>query len=89
MSERCKVMIRRWKPGAASGLCVADLPGDVATALGGMKQMRVRGTLNGVEFASNVMPAGGGVLCLSVSKAMMTAAGVAVGDEVEVEIERA
>jgi hypothetical protein len=35
------------------------------------------------------MPAGGGILCLSVSKAMMTAAGVSVGDEVEIEIERA
>jgi hypothetical protein len=32
------------------------------------------------------MPAGGGRLALSVSKAMMAAAGVAVGDDVEVEI---
>jgi hypothetical protein len=67
---------------------VADLPREVATALGGLKQQRVRGTLNGAEFTSNVMPAGGGVLCLSVSKAMMSAAGVAVGDDVEIEIER-
>jgi len=85
---RCRATIRRWKPGAAGGLCVADLSADVASALGGLKQARVRGTLNGTEFASNVMPAGGGVLCLSVSKAMMTA-GVSVGDDVNIEIELA
>jgi hypothetical protein len=84
--ESCKSTIRHWKPDATSGLCVADLPADVATALGGLKQQRVRGMLNGSEFASNVMPAGGGVLCLSVSKAMMKAAGVDVGDHVEIEI---
>jgi hypothetical protein len=86
---RCKATIRRWKPGATSGLAVADLPAEVTAALGGLKQMRVRGSLNGAAFASNVMPAGGGVLCLSVSKAMMSAAGAAVGDEMEIEIERA
>jgi hypothetical protein len=32
------------------------------------------------------MPAGGGRLALSVSKAMMAASRVAVGDEAEVEI---
>jgi hypothetical protein len=87
--ESCKSTIRRWKPGATGGLCVADLPAEVAAALGGLKQQRVRGTLNGSEFASSVMPAGGGVLCLSVSKAMMTAAGVTLGDEVEIGVERA
>jgi hypothetical protein len=55
-------------------------------AFGGLKQQRVRGTIGGAAFSSNVMPAGGGRLALSVSKAMMTAAGVGVGDEAEVEI---
>jgi hypothetical protein len=32
------------------------------------------------------MPAGGGRLALSVSKAMQTAAGVAIGDVVDIEI---
>jgi antitoxin component of MazEF toxin-antitoxin module len=32
------------------------------------------------------MPAGGGRLALSVSKAMMSAAGASIGDDVEVEI---
>ena len=84
--QRCRATIRRWKPEATSGLAVADLPPDVATALGGLKQQRVSGAINGAAFASNVMPAGRGRLCLSVSKAMMEAAGVTVGDEVEVEV---
>ena len=54
--------------------------------MGGLKQQRVRGTLGGVEFVSNVMPAGGGRLAVSVSKAMMTATRVGVGDEVAFEI---
>jgi len=84
----CRATIRRWKPEATGGLAVADLPSEVATALGGLKQRRVVGTINGASFASNVMPAGGGVLALSVSKAMMTAAGASVGDEVELTIEQ-
>ena len=51
-----------------------------------MKQQRVRGASGSVDFASNVMPAGGGRLALSVSKAMMTASGIGVGDEAEFEI---
>lgn len=65
---------------------MADVPPPDVQALGGLKQQRVLGTLGGMEFASNVMPAGGGRLALSVSKAMMTAAGVGVGDEAEFEI---
>jgi hypothetical protein len=80
-------VIRRWKPGATSGLAVVDLPTDRAEALGGLKQLRVRGTLNGHEFASNTMPAGGRVLAMSVSKLMMKTAGVEVGDTVEVQVE--
>ncbi len=87
--ERCRSAIRRWKPGATGGLAVADLPADVATALGGLKQRRVTGRINGAPFTSNVMPSGGGVLALSVSKAMMKAGGADVGDEVDVEVELA
>ena len=81
-----RVLIRRWKPGATGGLAVADLPPDVAEALGGLRQRRVTGTINGVPFTSSVMPGGGGILCLSVSGAMLKAAGAAVGDEVDVEV---
>jgi hypothetical protein len=78
--------IRYWKPEKSSGLTVADIPAPHIQALGGLKQQRVQGTLGGVAFASNVMPAGGGRLALSVSKAMRTSAGVDVGDEAEFEI---
>jgi hypothetical protein len=78
--------IRFWNPEKGSGLAVVDVPPEHVDALGGLKQQRVRGTIDSAEFASNVMPAGGGRLALSVSKAMMSAAGVAVGDEAEFEV---
>jgi hypothetical protein len=78
--------IRYWKPERASGLAVVDVPASDVEAFGGLKQQRVRGTISGADFVSNVMPAGGGRLALSVSKAMMKAAGVAVGDEAEFEV---
>jgi hypothetical protein len=53
-----------------------------------LKQARVRGTINGAQYVSNVMPAGSGRLALSVSQKMMKAAGVGVADEAEFEIER-
>ena len=78
--------VRYWNPEKRSGLAVADVPAEHVQALGGLRQQRVRGTLGGVAFTSNVMPAGGGRLALSVSKAMMAEAGVGVGDAAEVEI---
>jgi hypothetical protein len=78
--------IRYWNPERASGLAVVDVPEEHVAALGGLKQQRVRGAIGGAEFTSNVMPAGGGRLALSVSKAMQKAAGVAVGDEAEFEL---
>lgn len=78
--------IRYWNPDRSSGLAVADVPAEAASALGGLRQQHVRGTVGGVAFASNVMPAGGGRLALSISKAMMNAARIGIGDEVDVEI---
>lgn len=83
---RFTTRIRYWNPEKGSGLAVADIPGEHVAAIGGLKQQKVRGTLNGSAFASNVMPAGGGRLALSVSKAMMQGAEAAVGDEAQVEI---
>jgi hypothetical protein len=48
---------------------------------------RVRGTINGADYQSNLMPAGGGRLALNVSRKMMTTAAIGVGDEAEFEIE--
>jgi hypothetical protein len=78
--------IRYWDPAKGAGLAVMDLPDTAIERLGGLRQQRVRGTIRGVEFSSNVMPAGGGRLALSVSKAMLTAAAAGVGDEVEILI---
>jgi hypothetical protein len=78
--------IRYWNPERASALAVVDVPAPHVEALGGLRQQRVRGTIAEAGFVSNVMPAGGGRLALSVSRAMMTAAGVAVGEVAEFEI---
>ena len=86
--HRFRGTIRYWRPEKAAGLAVVDIPPDVATALGGLKQMRVRGVLGNSEYTSSTMPAGGGRLALSVSRKMLEAAGLAVGDEGDVEIER-
>jgi Domain of unknown function (DUF1905) len=83
---RFRARIRHWNPEKASGLAVVDIPDEHVAAIGGLKQQKARGSIGGAEFASNVMPAGGGRLALSVSKAMMTAAGIGIGDEAEVEI---
>jgi hypothetical protein len=78
--------IRYWSPAKASGLAVADIPDEHIAALGGLRQRRVRGRIAGIEFASNIMPAGGGRLALTVSKAMMRAAGATIGDRVDIEL---
>lgn len=83
---RSSGQIRYWNPKRSSGLAVVDVPAEHAQALGGLKQQRVRCVIAEAEFVSSVMPAGGGRLALSVSKAMMTAAGLAVGDVAEVTI---
>ena len=85
---RFSAAIRYWSVERGSGLAVVDVPAEHVAALGGLKQQRVLGTIGGASFTSSVMPAGGGRLALSVSKAMMKAAGATVGDAVAVEINR-
>ena len=67
--------------------CSSSRP-STSPRFGGLRQQRVRGAIGGHEFASSVMPAGGGRLALSVSMAMMLAAGTAVGDLVDIVINR-
>jgi hypothetical protein len=83
---RFEARVRYWNPEKASGLAVADIPAEHHAALGGLRQQRVAGTVNGASFVSNVMPAGGGRLALSVSKAMQAAARAGIGDAIAVEI---
>ena len=80
--------IRYFHPEKGSGLTVADVPPDVVARLGGLKQLRVRAIVNGKEFTSNTMPAGGGGLALSLSKAILNECGLSIGDEAEFAIER-
>lgn len=44
--------IRYWRPERESGLAVADIPSEHIAPLGGLKQVRVRGTINGAEYTS-------------------------------------
>ena len=78
--------IRYFKPEQSSGLAVVDIPAEHVPALGGLRQQRARGRVGEATFASSLMPAGGGRLALSVSKAMMAAATVDVGDVAAFEI---
>jgi hypothetical protein len=84
--QRFTAAVRRWNPETAGGLAVVDVPPEVAVALGGLRQQRVRGRIGGAEFTSSVMPAGGGRLALSCSKAMLAAAGLGIGDEAAIEL---
>ena len=88
MSKKFRGKIRYFRPDKASGLAVIDIPKDVTADLGGLKQMRVRGVLNSVEFTSNTMPAGGGVLALSVSKKLLDSARLKIGESADVGIQR-
>ena len=80
--------VRYFRPEKASGLTVADVPPEVTERLGGLKQLRVRAIVNGKEFTSNTMPAGGGKLALSLNNAILKDCGLSVGDEAEFEIDR-
>jgi hypothetical protein len=88
-ANQFKSKVRYFHPEKESGLAVIDIPATVAEHLGGLKQMRVRGKLNGVAFNSNTMPAGNRVLALSVNKALLGQAGLKVGDMATVELSRA
>ena len=85
---RFRGVVEPFKAGASGGLMTVAFPPADVTAIGGLKQMKVRGLINGQAFESNTMPRGGGTLALSVSKAMLKVAGAAPGDEVDLEVER-
>jgi hypothetical protein len=78
--------VRRWREDKPGGLAVIDIPLDLVAEFGGRRQMRMTGTLNGVEFTGSTMLVAGGGFCIGVSQASLKAAGVAVGDDVDVEL---
>ncbi len=63
-----------------------DVPEEIVTALGQGKKPPVRVTLNGHMYRSTIASMGG-VFMISLSAENRAAAGVAGGDEVEVELE--
>jgi len=71
---------------ARAGGAMVLVPKPVADALGGLKQMRVVGTVNGIPYQSSTMPYGGRGLFMGVHKATREAAAVGVGDVVEVVV---
>jgi hypothetical protein len=81
--------IRRWREDKPGGLAVIDIPAELVAGLGGRKQMRMAGSLNGVAFTGSTMLVAGGGFCVGVSRAALKAAGLAEGDEVDVTLERA
>ena len=80
--------IRRWREDKPGGLAVIDIPPDLVAELGGRRQMRVAGLLNGVSFTGSTMLVAGGGFCVGVSSAALKASGVSVGDEVSVQLAR-
>jgi NaMN:DMB phosphoribosyltransferase len=80
--------IRRWREDKPGGLAVIDIPLELVAELGGRRQMRVVGSLNGAPFAGSTMLVAGGGFCVGVSRAALKAVKVSVGEEVEVELKR-
>jgi hypothetical protein len=78
--------VRQWDPGKPGGLAVVDVPESLVSRLGGRRQMRVTGTLNGKAYSGSSMLVAGGGLCIGTSKAALKAAGATIGDTVAVEI---
>ena len=81
--------IRRWREDKSGGLAVIDIPLELVAGLGGRRQMRMAGSLNGTPFTGSTMLVAGGGFCVGVSQAALKTAGVSVGDDVEVQLERA
>jgi Domain of unknown function (DUF1905) len=84
-----KGRVRQWREDKPGGLAVVDVPADLVDKLGGRRQMRVTGTLDGAPYTGSTMLVAGGGFCVGVSRAALKAAGTAVGDEVELSIEPA
>ena len=81
--------IRTWRTDPPGGLAVIDIPDDLVPVLGGRRQYRAVGTLNGTPFAGSTMLVAGGGFAVGVSKAALREAGAKVGDEIDVGLAQA
>ena len=87
-SIRFRGTIRHWKQDPPGGLAVVDVPDALIAALGGRRQYRVEGSINGSPFGGSTMLVAGGGFAFGLSKATMKSTRVAVGDEVDVVVQR-
>lgn len=78
--------VRYWDEASGKGLAVVDVPAEMVSRLGGRKQVRVAGFLNGVPYTGSGMLVAGGGYCIAVSQAALKAARASIGDQVEVSI---
>lgn len=80
--------VRRWDETKPGGLAVVDIPVDLVAILGGRRQYRVEGSIQGSPFGGSTMLVAGGGFAVGVSKAALKTAGADVGDEVELVLAR-
>jgi hypothetical protein len=80
--------VRRLRDDKPGGLAVIYVPLDLVDELGGRRQMRMAGSLDGVPFSGSTMLVAGGGFCVGVSRAALKTAAVSVGDDVEVQLTR-
>ena len=83
MSTRFRTTIEA----ATGGGAAARIPPDVTQELGGLRQVRVVGTMNGQPIRTSTMPYRG-AFYVGIHKAAREAAGLEIGDEVELELTR-
>lgn len=76
-----------YRPDGVGTWVYVTVPFDVREVFGSRGQFRVRGTVNGAEFRSSLMPHGDGSHYLVVGAELREAAGAGVGDTVEVRLE--
>jgi hypothetical protein len=81
--------IRFWYEQQQKGLAVVDIPARFVAPLGGRRQMRVSGTLNGKRFTGTTMLVRGGGFCVGITKDAMREGSVAVGDRVKLALKPA
>ena len=69
------------------GGTLVPIPEDVATELGLKGMPKIQAVIAGTPYRGSLMPMGDGTYCLGVLKSIQEAAGVGLGDSIEVLIE--
>jgi hypothetical protein len=65
-----------------------QIPFDVEKAFGSKARLAVRGTMNGFEFRTSILPNGDGTHHMMLNKALLAGAKTAAGETVKVVMER-